>query len=137
MTIDFSGDCYTFSIKDKSKNGYSIYVEILGDELIFHCDHFHQHIYQPKEMNTEEYVNHVFGMVYDYLTTDVRMIEKRSNGKPYKWTIETKEGEEWKEDQSTGLIFYNYFGMKSEKIYQNDLLPPRMNNSQPVDCSNG
>gem|GEM_PF-2354391 len=130
ISIDYTGDCHTLSIKDKSENGYSIYVDIFDDELIFHCDHFHQHIYQPKEMNTEDYVNHVFGMVYDYLTTNVRMIEKRANDKPYQWTIEIKERNEWREDQTNGLIFYNYFGKKSERIYQNDLLPPRMNPSQ-------
>lgn len=39
--------------------------------------------------------------------------------------MEILNGDEWQEESTTGLLFYNYLGKRSEKIYQNKVLPPR------------
>ncbi len=59
------------------------------------------------------------------LTPDSRLRVITSNGKPFRWLVEYFEENKWKLHEEMGLLFYNYFGKRSEFILQNNHLPPR------------
>ena len=72
-----------------------------------------------------ETLTNVMGIVRDLLSKNMRIREYLTNKKPYKWTLEYFEDNQWKAEGSTTLIFWNYFGKKSEQVYFNDILPAR------------
>lgn len=72
-----------------------------------------------------ETLNDIMGMVRDLLSKNMRIREYLTNKKPYKWNLEYFEDKQWKIAGSTTLMFWNYFGKKSEQIYSNDILPVR------------
>jgi hypothetical protein len=123
---------FQLTIKKINEKGFDLNLELFGDDVVLHCESMHQHITNLEKKPTPEFANEVFGVIYDYLTTDVRMKEFQSNGSPFKWVIESLSEDKWERGQSTGILFYNYFGKKTIEIFQNDYLPPRMSQSQPV-----
>jgi hypothetical protein len=56
------------------------------------------------------------------LCTDCRLRVHYRWGFAYKWTVEYKEGDEWVEDCTTGLLIYPYFGKKRIRYLQNRLI---------------
>ena len=48
-------------------------------------------------------------------------ITKRGN-RAYKWTVEYKDSESWKEDSTTGLFIFRFWRKKTYEYLQNDLL---------------
>lgn len=64
------------------------------------------------------------GFIRSLLCEDSKLEVRYSSEKPYKWLL-TYTTEDGIETQETGLMFYNYFGKKSCKVFQNVHLPRR------------
>ena len=60
------------------------------------------------------------------LCPDSRLKVLTRNGKPYRWRIEINDGKEWKLDHEVGLLFFRFFGRRSEVVFQNHHLPSRL-----------
>ncbi len=44
---------------------------------------------------------------------------QESAGRPYRWILELRKGEQWvPEDQTIGSPFFNYFGKRTERVIQ-------------------
>lgn len=71
-------------------------------------------------------VEDALGLVRDLLSPDMRVRELRAGRSAYRWFIEAFDGRTWKVEHMTGLLFWNYFGRRSEHIYQNAVLPGRL-----------
>jgi hypothetical protein len=74
----------------------------------------------------EEAVRDAIGLVRDLLSSDMRVRELRSGGQGYRWILERREASGWIGEAQTSLLFWNYFGQRSERIYQNSQLPGRL-----------
>jgi hypothetical protein len=55
----------------------------------------------------------------------MRLRELLRGSSPYKWSLESLDNGLWTEEASSGLLFYNYCGQRSERIYQNKILEIR------------
>lgn len=78
------------------------------------------------ECGADEAVSCALALVRDLLSPDMRLREIRSSGAPYKWFVEARASEGWRCESETGLLFFNYFGRRSEHIFQNRQLPGRL-----------
>ncbi len=56
------------------------------------------------------------------LSNECRLKEFRRNNKPYKWTMEYKNGEDWIEDSTTGLLIFAVWQKQTIHYLQNDLI---------------
>ena len=65
------------------------------------------------------------GLIRDLLSPNMRLRELRSGGRPYRWFVESQDGTAWRLEAETGLLFFNYFGARSEHVFQNRQLPSR------------
>jgi hypothetical protein len=78
------------------------------------------------EGDPEDAVRDALGLVRDLLSPDMRVVERRSGQHGYRWTLERLESGRWLGEARTGLLFWNYFGRRSEQIYQNRRFPGRL-----------
>jgi hypothetical protein len=105
------------------KTGFSVSVEVAADSVRIDTDrgwHRHQRGVSPEGLES------AMGLVYDLLTSNARICEHCTRGKPYRWQLEAlSSGGEWVKVGSTTLVFWNYFGKRMVTTYQNAILPPR------------
>lgn len=55
------------------------------------------------------------------LTPACRLVISMRGNAAHKWTVQSLEDNQWKDVGTTGLLFFNYFGRKSQKILQNNI----------------
>ena len=77
--------------------------------------------------NFEEAVIDLLGLIRDLLSPHMRIRELRAGNSAYRWYMESFRNRKWIVEQTTGLLFWNFFGKRSEKIYQNSTLEGRLN----------
>lgn len=82
----------------------------------------HEHF----EESPAEAVRDALGLVRDLLSPDMRVRELRAGRFAYRWILERMAGDRWLPESETGLLFWNYFGKRSQRIYQNKALPGRL-----------
>jgi len=95
--------------------------EVGVDEFILHTGPLHSHVLRDTGDSDEEFVKEQFYHIRSLLSPLARIVERRSNSKPYKWTLEFRHGEP---GETMGLIFFNYFGRRSQRYLQNHLIEP-------------
>jgi hypothetical protein len=115
-----------------------------GDELVFpsaHSDGYdvtlqpdahgiilftslgaHEHLEGPPL----EAVQEALGLARDLLSPDMRVRELTAAGRGYRWVLERRDPDGWKTESQTGLLLWNYFGPRGERIYHNRQLPGRL-----------
>jgi hypothetical protein len=104
-------------------DGFQVSVEAQGSSLIVSGVGFHTHF--DWHETAAEAVRQALGLVRDLLGPGMRVRELRASGRPYRWELQRFDGREWRTQEVTGLLFWNYFGARSERFYQNMMLPPR------------
>ncbi|WP_416768235.1 hypothetical protein ACM66T_07525 [Sulfurimonas sp. ST-25] len=109
------------------EGGFDISVSDDGDDIIgIETDMgIHDHIHIQEAESYEKALSFVFGLVRDMLSENMRIREITKNEKPVKWILENYQDGKWFEEHTVGLLLFNYFGKKSEKVYSNHTLPPR------------
>ncbi len=124
-SIDADEDHCILDIPPCSDTGFSITVEVFPAEITVSMQGPHEHF--PLDSDAEELVRSVLGLIRDLLSPAMRLRELRAGGSPYCWHVEMlQEDGTWQTEFTTGLVFWNYFGRRSERIYQNDVLPSRV-----------
>jgi hypothetical protein len=110
--------------KKNSPNGFDIILSYDKNFIYLNTNTgFH---YYPNIINDfEQTLIEVMGLVRDLLSNNMRLKEFLSNNTPYKWSLQCYDDGEWKDEAYTKLIFWNYLGKKSERIYSNNILPAR------------
>ncbi|MFH1441854.1 MAG: hypothetical protein ABIH18_07450 [Candidatus Omnitrophota bacterium] len=114
--------------KKKAEDGFDIIVRLENDIIYLESDkdcHKHFHIKGFKDI--EKAMEITMEFVRNMLSKNMRIKELLSNGKPYKYLLQKFYKNRWKTESSGGLLFWNYFGKRSERIYSNDILPPSGN----------
>jgi hypothetical protein len=79
-----------------------------------------------REGSPLEAVTDALGVARDLLSSDMRIRERRAGTGGYRWILERLDSDGWRRESETGLLFWNYFGRRSEFIYQNHQLPGRL-----------
>lgn len=125
-SIDADEDHCILDIPEESKNGFPITVEVDPNQIIVCASGAHQN-FEFTSKKPDDLVAEVLGLVRDLLSPGMRIRERLSNGEPYKWAFEVYHNEQWLTEEFVGLLFWNYFGKRTEKIYQNEILPAREN----------
>jgi hypothetical protein len=111
-----------------SPRGFDISLTGNDVDIELEAGGFHSHfddLPDPKEL-----ISGALGFVRDLLSESMRLRVCYSNGNPYRWLLESRDQNAWKVEEETGLLFWNFFGEKSEEVFQNDQLLPRSGDAQ-------
>ena len=119
--------CCTLEFPRSDENEFDITVRITSQEIIVYAEGAHQH-FEAKD-DDKGAVEDSLGLVRDLLSLDMRIRELRAGDSPYRWHIEAFRGGTWYVEHTTGLLFWNFFGRKTERLLQNNALPRRLNSS--------
>jgi hypothetical protein len=122
-SIDSDEDHCILEIFKVEETGFDISIHVSSDEITLFCEGFHEHYKLDDE--PKKFVNQFLGLTYDLLTPSMRLREFLRGSSPYKWSIESLDDDVWTEEASSSLLFYNYFGQRSERFYQNKILEIR------------
>ena len=123
-SIDDDEDHCILDIPKKSDAGFDITVEVFPDQIVISADgpHYHLNNYQ----SVDETVMAALGLVRDMLSNGMRVIEYTRNGKPFKWELQSFQNGRWVNEETTGMLSFNFWGKKGSRIFQNDVLPNRL-----------
>jgi hypothetical protein len=103
----WSEDRVELTLPRRRDDGFDVLVEIGNDEVIVHAGGAHEHLDAAVEF------------VEALLSPDTRVRELRSGQSAYRWFVEARRGDAWHVVCENGLLFYNYFGKRSQRIYRN------------------
>lgn len=123
-SIDQDEDHCILDIPEEYESGFPITVEVEPSQIMVYAQGAHTEFPFCDE-NPDDLVKDVLGLVRDLLSPAMRIRERLAGGKPYKWAFEVLHEGEWIPEEWVGLLFWNYFGKRSEKIYQNKILSER------------
>lgn len=108
-----------------SDTGFDITLEeVNADEFILHAGNIHSHSIREKDESHEEFLSEQFYHIRSLLSPLTRIIEYKSGATPYKWTLQYLHDKKWENGETLSFLFYNYFGKRSQKHLQNDVIPP-------------
>lgn len=128
--LDEAEDRCELTISKQTNSGFDITVEVSPSDIVIIAEGFHHHLDSSDTSN--EKIDAALGLVRDLLSPHMRIVELSAGGRPYRWQLEALRDGKWCNEASTGLIFWNYFGKRTKKIFQNHILPGRLgSNSQP------
>jgi hypothetical protein len=126
LSIDAGGDHCILDIPPCSDAGFNITIQVFPSEIVVSMQGAHEHF--RLEDGPEDLVRSVLGLVRDLLSPAMRVREQCAGGWPFRWHVEMLQNDgTWHTETTTGLFFWNYFGRRSERIYQNHVLPSRTN----------
>ena len=111
----------------QAEGGSDVVVEAASEELILSANGAHVQFDRPydPDYDPEMKVEEALGFARDLLSPAMRIRERYAGGKPYRWHIEYVDDTQWRVEHETVLLFWSYFGRRSELIYQNCTLPSR------------
>ncbi len=120
------GDKKILTIKKLDSSGFDVVAECETYGLYPFAGEWHGSAWElwPGDETLLDLCEQFMGFVRSLLCEDSKLEVRFSGSKPYKWVL-TYPIEEGTEFQETGLFFYNYFGKKSSKVFQNKHLSRR------------
>ena len=110
-------------IPEENDSGFPITVEVTSDQIMVMASGAHTSMQLGDE--PDELVASALGLVRDLLSPGMRIRERMSGGKRYKWAFERYENGRWVTEEWICLFIWNYFAKRTEKTYQNAILPAR------------
>ena len=113
----------TLTIPAADAEGFEISVRVGSGESVLICGGFHGH--EAHEGEPKVFTAHFVGFLYDLLTPLMRVREQCAGSGAYKWTLECWRGDSWEDRGTMGLLFFRYWGKRTERIYRNRVLPLR------------
>ncbi len=122
-SIDEDEDHCFLQIVGQGAPGFDLVAEVSPEEIILSAEGWHEHY--PSSSSINDAVNEMTGRIRDMLSPVMRIREELSFGVAFRWHLENLIEGQWVAESTCGLFFYPWFGTKSEKIYSNNLLPPR------------
>jgi hypothetical protein len=106
-----------------SSDGYDVTLAATDADIEITAGRFHS----PCDDNPdpEDFVRHALGFVRDLLSPSMRLRELVAGRTPYRWFLESRQGEGWVPELETGLLIWPYWAQRSQRIYVNHHLPER------------
>jgi len=71
------------------------------------------------EGNMQQTCENCLGFIRTLLSPDARLLVKSKGGQPCQWILQLFDGKEWRAQEESRLVIYNYFGTLKEEIFQN------------------
>ena len=112
-------------IPKANEDGFDVRIEVSRDGIVVFGEGAHQHFDTPESTHQEK-VASALGLVRDLLSPHMRIREFRAGKSAYRWLMQSLHNNEWQTEGSTALLFWNYFGKRSERIFKNTTLPGRL-----------
>jgi len=112
-------------IPKTNEDGFDVTVEASLDGIVVFAAGAHEHFDIPESTHQERIVA-ALGLVRNLLSPHMRIRELRAGKSAYRWHLEALHNNEWQTEGFTGLLFWNYFAKRSERILQNTTLPGRL-----------
>jgi len=103
----------TISIDSKSSKGFTVWLTENNPGFTVGFDGWHEEF----EHEDEALKCFAFG-----LSDECRLKVAIRGSKPYSWTVESRDGDQWKEDSKTGLIFVPFWKTKSVEYLSNSII---------------
>lgn len=117
------GNIWGLSIFKIEENGFDVWLGFDGHDIYFSAGHVHHSEFWLNEKEPlESEIRKFLGFIRDLLSNKMRIIEKYAGKIAYKVLVQAWDGQKWKTEDTFGLLFFNYLGKRSEKIYQNNIL---------------
>ena len=108
--------------KKNNDNGFDVVIGHNKNILYLYTDRgFHNHFEAYRDFSN--ILEQVMGLARNLLSNNMRIREISSNNNARKWILEHYRNNAWEQESINGLILWNYFGKKTEKIYSNDIYP--------------
>ena len=120
----------TLEFPKVESTGFDVLIVAGKSEVVVTAGSLHTHFDDPN--SPDELVRASLGLARDLLSPTMRLRERYAGGSPYRWILELKKGDRWVGQETIALMFWNFFGARSERILQNTQLPAR---SYPDDQS--
>ncbi|MBI3878518.1 MAG: hypothetical protein HY301_00435 [Verrucomicrobia bacterium] len=115
----------SLSIPKIDEDGFDVTIEVSPDGVVVFGEGAHQHFDTPESTHPEKIIA-ALGLVRDLLSPHMRVGELRAGKSAFRWFMESLHENEWQAESSTGLLFWNYFARRSERVLQNKTLPGRL-----------
>jgi hypothetical protein len=110
-------------IYKQDESGFDVIVDAETHGLYPYADEWHGPAWDLNG-NCEELCQEFMGFIRSLLCEDSRLEVSYAGSRPYKFVL-TFPTEGGFESSETGLFFFDYFGKRSARIFQNRHLPPR------------
>ncbi|MFK8013467.1 MAG: hypothetical protein AB8B80_15620 [Marinicellaceae bacterium] len=131
LKITWNDDNTEVTIHEANSNGFDVSVSMDEVDLYILTDcGFHDHWRLTEFKNNNEALESIFGLVRDMLSENMQIKVMLTNKSPYRWILQFREENEWIDESTTGLLFWNYFGRRREEVYKNQHLMPREMNEE-------
>jgi len=111
-----------------TSSGFDIDVAVGPDTVTLGWGSWHTP-FDP-DMDMDAFVEHLFALLRDMLSPDMRVRELWAWPFAYRGFLESFDGHQWSTEQEMGMIFWNYFSKRSERIYSNSVLPSRLSTAE-------
>lgn len=114
----------------KDESGFDVVVEAYTYGLYPYAGDWHGPAWElvSKEETCGELCEQFMGFVRSLLCEDSQLEVRYAGSWPYKWRL-TYPTEDGFKTEETGLFIFNYFGARSQRIFQNHHLPTRYKGS--------
>ncbi|MCI0695661.1 hypothetical protein L0337_27120 [candidate division KSB1 bacterium] len=122
-TVSENEDSCCLGFQKQSSDGFAVVVEYTPGEL--HIFAHRVHLEFERGINYDEAIEATLETCLNLLSPDYRIREYLAADSAYKWKLEIFNGEKWHGTNTTSILFWNYFGRRIERIYQNHILPSR------------
>ena len=118
--LNASVEPFCITVKAQETNGFDVCVFLENGEYTVNFNGWHECF---DESDVESVLNcFAFG-----LSDSCRIKEFSKNGEPYKWILQSKVENNWVNDSTTGLFFFNLFKRTKVRYLQNKVI--RINDS--------
>ena len=106
-------------IPSSGPGGFDVQIAAVEGGIQLRAGSFHTHFDEHPATAAPDAVSLMMGL----LGPGMRLRERRINGKLRSCSVEVAVESGWAVRETFGLIFWNPFGRRSEKLYQNHHLP--------------
>jgi hypothetical protein len=106
-----------------SADGFDIELEANTDGLQLRCGGMHTPLVDGPDPATA--VRDALGLLRDLLSPAMQLRDMRAGGGAYRWFLEAASGAGWRVEYETGVLAWNFFGRRTQRVYCNRHLPAR------------
>ena len=118
-----SADLLALRFPATDPGGFNIGLAARDADIELTAGRFHSHFDDSPDPTI--LVRSAFAVVRDLLSPSMRLRELRAGGMPDRGFMESWQDDSWQVEEETGLLIWNFFGRRTEKVYQNRQLPAR------------
>ncbi|HEX7151683.1 MAG TPA: hypothetical protein VF618_09365 [Thermoanaerobaculia bacterium] len=114
-----NGDHAVLEFPVQHEGGFEVSIDASPDSVGVYADAAHAEYQAANEAERLEVVVTALEDARLLLSPTRRLRVRYAAEQPYSWCVEKLVDGEWTADFTTALLFWNYFGRRSEEVYQN------------------